>query len=116
MEMSLIGNVAFQAQVMHDRFEFGIKGVTVMNEPRLESLEARVAFLEREQDGEKRVTRHILEQNRLNGDDLAALRTRMERIERKFDGFDRKFEAFAGEFPKLMADVMREVMREERKA
>ncbi len=87
-----------------------------MNEPRLEALEARVAYLEREQDGEKRVTRHILEQTRHNGDDLAALKTRVERIERKFDGFERKFDAFIGEFPKIVADAMREVIREDRKA
>ncbi len=82
---------------------------------RIEALEGRVAYLEREQDGEKLVTRHILEQTRHNGDDLAAVRTRADRIERKFDGFERKVDAFIGEFPKIVADVVREVLREERK-
>lgn len=113
-----------------------------MTEPRIEALEARVAYLEREQDGEKRVTRHILEQTRLNGDDLAALKTRMERVERKVDGIDRKaaglegkvdklenkvggleskvgglelkFDTFVAEFPKIVADVVREVLKEGR--
>jgi hypothetical protein len=36
-----------------------------------EEFEARVGVLEREVEGEKLVTRHILEQSRRNGDDLA---------------------------------------------
>ena len=37
-----------------------------------DEFEARVGVLEQEVDGEKLVTRHILEQTRRNGDDLAA--------------------------------------------
>jgi len=37
-----------------------------------EEFEARFGVLEREVDGEKMVTRHILEQTRHNSDDLAA--------------------------------------------
>lgn len=81
---------------------------------RIEALETRVAYLEREQDGEKLVTRHILEQTRHNGDDLAALKTRVDRIERKFDAFERKFDAHAGEFARIVAEVVREVLREPR--
>jgi hypothetical protein len=40
--------------------------------------------------GEKVVTRHILEQTRRNGDDLAGLKTRVGRVEEKVDGLDRK--------------------------
>jgi hypothetical protein len=36
----------------------------------LEQLERRVATLEQEVEGEKVVSRHILEQTRRNGDDL----------------------------------------------
>jgi hypothetical protein len=46
--------------------------------------------LEREVEGEKMVTLHILEQTRRNGDDLAALKTRAARVEEKLDGLDRK--------------------------
>jgi len=41
-------------------------------------------------EGEKLVTRHILEQTRRNGDDLAAIKTRLERVEEKLDGVDLK--------------------------
>jgi hypothetical protein len=96
--------------------------------PRIEALEARVGYLEREVDGEKRVTRHILEQTRQNSDDLAVLIGRADRLDRKFDkleskvdkldskvdGLDRKLDAFVREFPRSVAEVMREVLREPR--
>ena len=40
-----------------------------------EEFERRMRVLEGEAEGEKRVTRHILEQTRRNGDDLATLKT-----------------------------------------
>jgi len=46
--------------------------------------------LEREVEGEKLVTRHILEQTRRNGDDLAAIKTRLERVEERLDGVNLK--------------------------
>ena len=71
--------------------------------------------------GEKVVTRHILEQTRRNSDDLAVLKTRVQRVEekvdaldRKVDGLDRKVDGLAREIPRMVADTMREVMREER--
>ena len=54
-----------------------------------EEVEARVGVLEREVEGEKMVTRHILEQTRRNGDDLAVIKTRLERVEEKVDGLYR---------------------------
>ena len=51
-----------------------------------EKFEARVGVLENEVDGEKRVTRHILEQTRHNGDDIAAIKTQLGRIETRLDG------------------------------
>ncbi len=48
------------------------------------------AALEQEVEGEKLVTRHILEQTRRNGDDLAAIKTRIDRVEEKLDGVDLK--------------------------
>ena len=78
--------------------------------------------------GEKVVTRHILEQTRRNSDDLAVLKTRVQRVEekvdaldrkvdgldRKVDGLDRKVDGLAREIRRMVADTMREVMREER--
>src|SRR5215813_4689121 len=50
-----------------------------------EQFEARVGVIEREVEGEKMVTRHILEQTRRNSDDLAAIKTRLDRVEGKVD-------------------------------
>jgi hypothetical protein len=75
--------------------------------------------LEREVEGEKIVTRHILEQTRRNGDDLAAVKSRLDRVEqrldgldRKFDGLDRKFDGLNGNLPKIVGEVMRDVLDE----
>jgi hypothetical protein len=72
--------------------------------------------------GEKVVTRYILEQTRRNGDDLAALKTRVARVEdkvdgldRKVDGLDRKVDGLVRDLPKVVGDVMREVLAEGRK-
>lgn len=54
------------------------------------ALETRVDILEQEVEGEKMVTRYILEQTRRNGDDLAILKTRVSRIEDKVDGLEHK--------------------------
>ena len=70
---------------------------------RIEALEARVAYLEREVEGEKRVTRHILEQTRQNSDDLATLLGRIDRLERKFD-------TFVDAFPKLVGEAVRSAL------
>ncbi|KAB2871177.1 MAG: hypothetical protein F9K43_09065 [Bauldia sp.] len=89
-----------------------------------------------EVQGEKVVTRHILEQTRRNGDDLAALKTRFARVEekvdgldrkvsgleqkvdgldRKVDGLDRKVDGLVKDLPRIVGDVMREVLAESRK-
>jgi chromosome segregation ATPase len=85
-----------------------------------DEFEARVGVLEREVEGEKLVTRHVLEQTRRNGDDLAALKTRLARVEEKVDGLDRKFDSLdrtvkdlAKSLPTIVADTMREVQREQ---
>jgi uncharacterized protein YoxC len=84
-----------------------------------EEFEARVGFVEQELDGEKLVTRHILEQTRLNSDDLAGVKTRLERVEQKVDGLDttvrglgNKVDDLSKSLPKIVGDVMREVFRE----
>jgi uncharacterized protein YoxC len=82
--------------------------------------------LEREVEGEKLVTRHILEQTRRNGDDLAAVKSRLDRVEGKVDGLERKFDGLERKFdglgrkvdgltkslPEIVGEVMREVLDE----
>lgn len=68
--------------------------------------------LELEVEGEKLVTRHILEQTRRNGDDLAAVKTRLDRVEQKVDGLDKKFDGLLKSLPRVVGDVMRAVLRE----
>jgi uncharacterized protein YoxC len=82
-------------------------------------LTARVDVLEREVEGEKMVTRHILEQTRRNGDDLSAIKTRLSRVEQKVDGLEQKVDGLeqkvdglSKELPTIVGDVMREVLRE----
>jgi uncharacterized protein YoxC len=91
-----------------------------------EEFEARVGVLEREVEGEKMVTRHILEQTRRNGDDLAAVRTRLDRVEGKVDGLgqqlgtveqrlgavERRIGTLERNLPQIVATTMREVLDE----
>lgn len=80
-----------------------------------EEFEARVGVLEREVDGEKLVTRHVLEQTRRNSDDLAAIKTRLDRVEGKLDGLERKvdgLERIVRDLPTIVGNVVRDVMRE----
>src|SRR5258708_17747402 len=80
-----------------------------------EEFEARVGVLEREVEGEKLVTRHILEQTRRNGDDLAAVKSRLDRVElrldrfgHKLDGLDMKFNAFLRDYTAAVGEIMRQ--------
>jgi tetrahydromethanopterin S-methyltransferase subunit G len=82
-------------------------------------LATRVDVIEREAEGEKLVTRHILEQTRRNSDDLAAIKTRLDRVEekvdgleRKVDGLERKVDGLSTSLPTIVGDVMREVLDE----
>jgi uncharacterized protein YoxC len=97
-----------------------------MSDVTREEFEARVGVLENEVEGEKIVTRHILEQTRRNSDDLAAIKTRLDRVERKVDGLDQKvggleqnlnglrhdFNGLKKDLPTIVSDTMREVLRE----
>ena len=78
-----------------------------------------MSVLEQEIEGEKLVTRHVLEQTRRNSDDLAAIKTRLDRVEekvdnldRKVDGLDRTVKDLAKTLPAIVRDAMREVWRE----
>ena len=102
-----------------------------MSDVTREEFEARVGVLEREVEGEEMVTRHILKQTRRNGDDLAAIKTRLGRIEDNLGDVDlkaleRKVDGIAGDLtsprgavsglvanlPRMIADTMRDVLRE----
>ncbi len=92
----------------------------------VEVTKEQFTVLEREVEGEKLVTRHILEQTRRNADDLAAIKTKLEHVEGKIDGVDRKVDELdrkidqldrkiadlVKSLPKMVADVMRDVRRE----
>ena len=84
-----------------------------------EEFEARVGVLEQEVDGEKLVTRHILEQTRRNGDDLAAIKTRLDRVETEIGGVKTELGGLKGtvqglvkSLPKIVGDVVRDVLNE----
>jgi hypothetical protein len=77
-----------------------------------EQFEARVGVLEREVEGEKLVTRHILEQTRRNADDLAALRSGLVRVERTVEAVAqdvgsqrRTLEGLVRDLPKIIGDA-----------
>jgi chromosomal replication initiation ATPase DnaA len=86
-------------------------------------LETRVAIVEREVEGEKLVTRHILEQTRRNGDDLAAILGRLDRLEQKLDAIDlrdpahtvssleKKINDLTRSLPKIVSQTVRETMQ-----
>jgi tetrahydromethanopterin S-methyltransferase subunit G len=81
----------------------------------------RTEILEREVEGEKMVTRHILEQTRRNGDDLAGVKTRLDRVETRLDGVEtrldrveNKLDGLTSSIPQIVGEVVREAFREER--
>ena len=85
----------------------------------LKRVETRVEFVAQEVDGERLLSRYILQQARQNGDDLAVVKTRVERIEGKveklegrFEKLEQKFDRLEATLPGLIAEVMREVLRE----
>lgn len=75
-------------------------------------LETRVSAVEHEADGEKMLSRYILNQARQNGDDLTVLKTRVDRIEDKVDRIEHKLDRLEEKLPLIVADAMREVLRE----
>jgi hypothetical protein len=95
-----------------------------------EQIKTRVDIVEREVEGEKMVTRHILQQSRRNGDDLAAvkddlatvkddlaaIKSRLDHHDQRFDGLERRVDGLERhvrhELPRIMGDVMRDVLRE----
>jgi hypothetical protein len=73
--------------------------------------------LQNEIEGEKLVTRHILQQTQLNSNDLATIMKQLEGVDlkalvRKVDNLEMRFSAFVRDFPATVAEIMREVLRE----
>ncbi len=93
-----------------------------------EEFEARVGVLEREVEGEKLVTRHILEQTRRNGDDLAAIKRQLdgvdlkglvqkvEGLEWKIGSVDAKLTALAHGLPAMISDAMRKTLSKSKRS
>jgi len=77
-------------------------------------LATRTDILEREVEGEKMVTRHILEQTRRNGDDLAGVKTRLDGVETRLDRVENKLDGLTSSIPRIVGEVVREAFREER--
>ena len=67
-----------------------------------EEFEAFKRELKGEVEGEKAVTRHILEQTHRNGDDLGSIKSRLDRVEARIDHI-------AGDTVVLRADLGRVV-------
>lgn len=102
----------------------------------LKQVQDRVEFVAQEVEGEKLLSRYILQQARQNGDDLAALKTRVGRVEEKVDRLEHKvdrleiemrelrsdlnglrdeFRSSQSQLPGMIAEVMREVLRESKR-
>jgi peptidoglycan hydrolase CwlO-like protein len=73
----------------------------------LKRVEDRAEFVAQEVDGEKLLSRYILKQVRQNGDDLAAIKTRVDRIEEKVEGLDQKIEGLDQKVDRLDQKVDR---------
>ena len=72
-----------------------------------EEFDTRVGVLEREVEGEKLVTRHVLEQTRLNSDDLAVIKTRLDRVEGKVDRLQTTVDGLVRDLPKIVGEAVR---------
>lgn len=89
-------------------------GQIEVTRPDFVRLEDRVSAVEHEVDGEKLVSRYILNQSRQNGDDLAVLKSRVDRVEQKVDRVEAELIALRKELPTIVADAMRDVLKGER--
>lgn len=79
----------------------------------------RMSVVEQEVEGEKLVTRHILEQTRRNSDDLASIKARLNRHDERFDRLEGRLDRLESEvrglrtdLPRIVAETLREVLDE----
>ena len=82
------------------------------------ALEGCVSAVEHEVDGEKMLSRYILEQARRNGDDIAGIKTRLDRVETELHDVrtDVRFikqdlSMLRRDLPTIVADSFREVLK-----
>jgi hypothetical protein len=66
-------------------------------------------------EGEKLVTRRILEQTRRNSDDLAAIKARSNAHDARFDRLEAELRSLRRNLPGIIAETLRDVLREERR-
>jgi hypothetical protein len=74
----------------------------------LKRVEARVEVLAQDVDGEKLLSRYILKQACQNGDDLAV----EGGLKSDLNGFRSEFHSSQSKLPVMIAEVLREVLRE----
>jgi hypothetical protein len=84
----------------------------------IDELDAKVRELTDEVEGEKLVSRHILQETRANTDLLAAIKVRQDRMEERLDGLERKVDgidfsvkSLARNLPSIVAEALRSVLR-----
>jgi len=73
----------------------------------LKRVETRVEFVAQEVEGEKLLSRYILQQARKNGDDLAIVKTRVERVEEKVEKLEQKFDRLEQKVDRLEQKIDR---------
>ena len=61
------------------------------------------------------MTRHILEQTRRNSDDLAILKARSNAHDARFDRLEAELRSLRRDRPGIIAETLRDVLRQERK-
>jgi hypothetical protein len=96
-----------------------ISSADTVTRDELQRREARVSAVEREVEGEKMVSRCILEQTRRKGDDVATVIWRLDRHDARFDQNDSnigrveaKVDGLVRSLPRMIAETMREVLDE----
>ncbi len=72
----------------------------------------RLDVVEREVEGEKMVTRHILEQTRLNAGDLAELRVEVKGMRGELTELRGKFDGLVENLPRIVGDAVRDANRD----
>jgi len=74
-------------------------------------LATRTSALEGEMEGEKLVIRHVLEHTRRNTEDLSALRSKVDGLDRKFDSLSHEFKELRKDLPGIVGEALREAIK-----
>lgn len=76
-----------------------------------DQLAGRTTVVEREVEGEKLIVRHALEHTRRNTEDLSALRSRVDGLDRKFDSLSHEFKELRKDLPSIVGEALREAIK-----